>query len=167
MIQKKICLLGGHAVGKTSLVARYVKSIFSEKYHTTIGVKIDKKTLTAAGGQEVTLMIWDLAGEDDFGAVEISYLRGASGYLLVVDGTRRATLDRALAVQQRAQGKVGDVPFLVLINKADLASEWELSDSDLQNLSARGWRILHTSAKTGDAVETAFSILTDSMLTNP
>lgn len=163
MIQKKICLLGGHAVGKTSLVARFVKSIFSEKYHTTIGVKIDKKLVTV-GSQEVNLMIWDLAGEDDFGAVEISYLRGASGYLLVLDGTRRATLDRALAVQQRAEKKIGNVPFLVLINKADLASEWELSDADLQNLSARGWRILHTSAKTGDAVENAFVILTESML---
>ena len=163
MIQKKVCLLGGHAVGKTSLVSRFVKSIFSEKYHTTIGVKIDKKSVTV-GGQQVNLMLWDLAGEDEFGAVEISYLRGASGYLLIVDGTRRATLDRALAVQQRAQKKVGNVPFLLLINKADLAAEWELSDVDLKNLSALGWRILHTSAKSGEAVENAFLILTESML---
>lgn len=163
MIQKKVCLLGGHAVGKTSLVSRFVKSIFSEKYHTTIGVKIDKKSVTV-GGEQVNLMLWDLAGEDEFGSVEISYLRGASGYLLVVDGTRRATLDRALAVQQRAQKKVGDVPFLLLINKADLAAEWELSDIDLQNLAALGWRILHTSARSGEAVENAFLILTEAML---
>jgi len=163
MIQKKVCLLGGHAVGKTSLVSRFVKSIFTEKYHTTIGVKIDKKAVTV-GEQQVNLMLWDLAGEDEFGAVEIAYLRGAAGYLLVVDGTRRATLDRALAVQHRAQKKVGDVPFLLLINKADLAAEWELSDADLQNLSALGWRILHTSAKTGEAVENAFLILSEAML---
>lgn len=97
MIQKKICLLGGHAVGKTSLVARYVKSIFSDKYHTTIGVKIDRKTLLL-GERDVTLMIWDLAGEDEFREIEISYLRGASGYLIVVDGTRRSTLDTALSI---------------------------------------------------------------------
>ena len=57
MKQKKICLIGGFAVGKTSLVARFVKSIFSEKYHTTLGVKIDKKIVGTAAGK-VKLMIW-------------------------------------------------------------------------------------------------------------
>lgn len=163
MIQKKICLLGGHAVGKTSLVARYLRSIFSDKYHTTIGVKIDRKTLSV-GEQDVTLMIWDLAGEDEFREIEITYLRGASGYLIVVDGTRRSTLDTALSIQKRAARKVGDVPFVLLINKADLADRWELSDTDLQNLTALGWRIFQTSAKTGEFVETAFKVLTEAMI---
>ena len=163
MIQKKICLLGGHAVGKTSLVARFVKSVFTEKYHTTIGVKIDKKTLSM-GDRDVNLTIWDLAGEDEFGAVDIAYLRGASGYLLVIDGTRRSSFDRALNIQQRAEKKVGSVPFLALINKADLAAEWELTDTELQSLTALGWKVFHTSAKSGDAVEAAFKILTEAML---
>ena len=166
MTKKKICLLGAHAVGKTSLVARFVSSIFSEKYHTTIGVKIDKKTLFVED-QEVNLIVWDLAGEDEFGIVEISYLRGAAGYLLVADGTRRSTLDRAISIQQRAFKKVGDVPFLLLVNKADLASHWELNDTDLQSLVALGWRILHTSAKSGEAVENAFKILAEAMITTP
>src|ERR1051325_7234218 len=74
LIQKKICMLGAYAVGKTSLVARFVRSIFSEKYHTTIGVKIDKKTLRV-DDQELSLILWDLAGEDDFYQVRMSYLR--------------------------------------------------------------------------------------------
>ena len=49
MIQKKICMLGGFAVGKTSMVARFVSSIFSDKYLSTVGVKIDKKTVTIDG----------------------------------------------------------------------------------------------------------------------
>lgn len=166
MMQKKICLLGGHAVGKTSLVARFVRSIFSERYHTTLGVKIDKKVVTVCS-EDVSLMIWDLAGEDDFGALEISYLRGASGYLLVMDGTRRSTLDRALAVQQRAEAKLGPVPFIVLINKADLAEEWELSEADLRDLSSRGWVTHHTSAKTGACVQTAFEELAAAILRQP
>ena len=185
IIQKKICLLGAHAVGKTSLVGRFVKSIFSEKYHTSIGVKIDKKVVPvgsdevnliiwdvagAAGksagakAREVSLTIWDLAGEDEFGPLDVSYLRGASGYLLVIDGTRRSTLDRALTVQQRAEEKVGPVPFIVLVNKADLAAEWELSEADLREITDRGWPMYRTSAKTGDFVETAFQSLARAML---
>ena len=81
MIQKKVCLLGGFAVGKTSLVSRFVTSIFSEKYLTTVGVKVDKK-LVSVNGQDVTLMLWDIYGEDEFQTVQPSYLRGASGYLV-------------------------------------------------------------------------------------
>jgi small GTP-binding protein len=88
MTQKKICMLGSFSVGKTSLVARYVSSVFSDKYLTTVGVKIDKKTV-AVDGADVTLLLWDIYGEDDFQKLRMSYLRGASGYLLVVDGTWR------------------------------------------------------------------------------
>ena len=88
MIQKKICMIGASGVGKTSLIAKFVHSMFSDKYLTTVGVKIDKKTVSVDGA-EVMLMIWDLAGDDDFQRLQISYLRGTSGYLLVADGTRR------------------------------------------------------------------------------
>ena len=102
MIQKKICMLGGFAVGKTSLVARYVTSMFSEKYLTTVGVKIDKKQV-AVDGRDVTLMLWDIYGQDDFQDVQTSQLRGMSGYLLVVDGTRRATLETARETASRTE----------------------------------------------------------------
>jgi len=65
VIQKKICMLGSFSVGKTSLVSRFVSTVFSDKYLTTVGVKIDKKALTV-GGEDVTLMLWDIYGEDDF-----------------------------------------------------------------------------------------------------
>ena len=65
MLQKKICLLGAFSVGKTSLIQRFVSSLFDDKYLTTVGVKIDKKIVTV-DQQEIMLMIWDLAGEDDY-----------------------------------------------------------------------------------------------------
>ena len=64
MFQKKVCVLGAFGVGKTSLVRRYVQSIFSDAYLTTVGVKIDKKNLNV-GETPVTLILWDIAGEDD------------------------------------------------------------------------------------------------------
>lgn len=162
MIQKKICLLGGYGVGKTSLVSRYVHSIFSEKYFSTVGVKIDKKSVKLDSG-DVDLVIWDIYGEDDFQKVRMSYLRGASGYLLVVDGTRAATLDTALALQQSAESAIGKVPFIVAVNKADLQAHWEVEDKQLAQLVEKGWRVIKTSAKTGGEVETAFSSLAREM----
>lgn len=156
-------MLGTFAVGKTSLVARFVKSIFSEKYHTTVGVKIDKKTVTT-GDQEVTLVLWDIHGEDEFQKIRQSYLRGTAGYLLVVDGTRRPTLELAVALQQNVEGIVGKVPFILLLNKCDLTEEWEIAEVAIEALRARGWTVIKTSAKTGQGVEEAFTALTRSML---
>lgn len=162
MLQKKVCMLGAFGVGKTSLVSRFVTSIFSDKYLTTVGVKIDKKTVTVPSG-EMTLMLWDIYGQDEFQTVRDSYLRGASGYLLVADGTRHATLDTATALQQKAEGVVGPVPFLLLLNKADLDAAWQVDERALWKLAERGWGVLKTSAKTGDGVEDAFARLAMAM----
>ena len=163
MIQKKICLLGGFAVGKTSLVSRFVHSIFSDKYLTTVGVKIEKKSLTL-DKRELDLVVWDIYGEDDFQKVRMSYLRGASGYLLVVDGTRKSTLDTALALHAAAEQTIGKVPCVLLINKADLASIWEIDQAAVTRLLQSGWRVMQTSAKSGEGVEEAFASLGRAML---
>jgi len=163
MLQKKICMLGAFAVGKTSLVAQFIHSIFSDKYYTTIGVKIDKKELTI-GTQRVNLVLWDLAGEDDFLQVHMSYLRGSSGYLLVVDGTRAVTLDTARSLQERVEAAIGHVPFVLMVNKSDLIAGWEISEELLANLKEKGWDVIRTSARSGLGVEEAFQILTKKIL---
>jgi small GTP-binding protein len=157
MIRRKICMLGSYAVGKTSLVTRFVKDIFSERYRTTIGVRILKKELMV-DEDPTTLLLWDLHGEDDFQEIRTSYLRGSSGYLLVVDGTRAATLDKAMAIHGRARESLGDVPFLLLINKSDLRGDWEVEESLDLGLEPHG-AVRTTSAKTGAGVEEAFSEL--------
>ena len=126
MLHKKICMLGSFAVGKTSLILRFVESIFSDRYLTTVGVKIDKK-IVSVDGQDVTLILWDLYGEDEFQKMRMSYLRGASGYLLVADGTRSASLDKALSIQQEAEKIFGATPFVVALNKCDLTEQWEIT----------------------------------------
>lgn len=163
MIQQKVCLIGGFAVGKTSLVSRFVHSIFSDTYLTTVGVKIDKKSVHL-GDRQVELVLWDIYGQDDFQKLRISYLRGAAGYFLVVDGTRRDTLATALALHDEVERAIGRVPFLLVLNKADLASDWDLDDASLLRLSEKRWRIVKTSAKTGAGVEEAFSTLARAML---
>jgi small GTP-binding protein len=161
MLQKKICLLGAFGVGKTSLVRRYVDTIFSDTYLTTVGVKIDKKVLTVGteGTEEVALILWDIAGEDEVAAVRVSYLRGAAGYLLVVDGTRPETLETAASIQRRISAELGAVPFFVLLNKADLLEDWAIPTERIESLEAAGWTFRRTSAKTGMGVEETFQEL--------
>ncbi|MCC6968494.1 MAG: GTP-binding protein [Nitrospira sp.] len=163
MIEKKICMLGAFAVGKTSLVRRFVSSCFSEQYHTTIGVTVDKRS-TTIDGTPLTMVLWDLYGEDEFQKLRASYLRGSSGYLLVLDGMRRATLDIALHIQERATDTLGPVPFVVLINKHDRRAEWDITEQDLAQLTQRGWSFVMSSAKTGQGVEDAFATLARAML---
>ncbi|MGK6310480.1 Rab family GTPase [Variovorax sp. DT-64] len=160
MLQKKICLLGAFGVGKTSLVRRYVDTIFSDAYLTTVGVKIDKKVMTL-GTEPLALILWDIAGEDDMAAVRLSYLRGAAGYLLVVDGTRPETLETAASIQSRVDAEVGRIPFLALLNKADLVDDWALPPQRIETLQAAGWTFRRTSAKTGEGVEASFQDLAE------
>lgn len=163
MLQKKICMLGAYAVGKTSLVSRYVTSMFSEKYLSTVGVKIDKKTVEV-GGESVMLMLWDIYGEDSMQKVQMSYLKGASGYLLVADATRRETLDKAISLHERAREVAGDVPFLLVVNKSDLVDQREIDDAALQTVLSAGWNVLRGSAKTGEGVDEAFSTISQRMV---
>ena len=142
---------------------RFVESIFSEQYHTSIGVKVDKKVVRAKG-QDVTLVLWDIHGEDVFQKVQISYLRGMSGYLLVVDGTRRQSLDDALALANRVAETIGKIPAVLVLNKCDLTAQWELEPDREAKLAAEGWPVFRTSAKTGESVEQVFSHLALAML---
>jgi small GTP-binding protein len=163
MIRKKVCMLGSFAVGKTSLVQRFVNSRFPRKYQTTVGVMIDKKTVEIED-QEVYLMLWDIYGQDAFRKVQTSYLSDASGYFLVVDGTRKDTLDTALELRERVNEEIGEAPFVLVLNKSDLKNDWEVNGQVLEELSKSGWTVVETSAKTGEGVEKAFLSLTDRML---
>jgi small GTP-binding protein len=155
MIQKKICMLGSFAVGKTSLVRRSVEGFFSDTYLTTVGVKIDKKVVPV-NGTDITLVLWDLYGDDDFQKICWSHFHGAAGYLLVADGTRRSTIEKAEFLEDRARKEIGPVPFIFLINKSDLADEWEIDSENEVQLAAKNWSVLRTSAKTGENVDEAF-----------
>jgi len=137
--------------------------MFADKYHTTVGVKIDKKVVDV-DGQEVTLMLWDMAGEEEGAPVKLNQVKDASGYLLVVDGTRAKTLDIARSIQQRVETEIGSRPFSMLVNKADLRESWEIPDSAWAELAGAGWSILETSAKSGQHVEEAFASLTKRIL---
>jgi small GTP-binding protein len=164
VIKKKVCLLGAFGVGKTSLVRQFVESIFDERYHSTIGVKVDKKMLTVAD-EQVLLMLWDIAGEEEFFQIPQSYIQGSSGCLFVADGTRPETLETLRTIRQRIFGQLGeDLPNVILLNKSDLVAEWKIPDEASSDFEKEGTRCLRTSAKLGSEVEEAFELLAQLML---
>ncbi len=163
MIQKKIVMLGMYAVGKTSLVKRFISSIFDEKYHSTIGVKIDKKVVKVKD-QEVALMLWDVAGAEDHFTVPTSFIRGSAGYLLVIDGTRVETLHRGLELVAQVEGNLGKIPFVTILNKADLIERWQLQNEHIQSLTVFGCPVIRSSALTGEGVEDAFHTLAEQLV---
>jgi small GTP-binding protein len=166
MIQKKICMVGVYGTGKTCLVQQYVHSIFSVKYLSTVGVKIDRKQVTV-GDQDVTLMLWDLEGRDGTRDVSLSYIRGAHGILYVADGTRKETVDQLRDIRKIVTDSIGDVPSLVALNKTDLTNEWKLSQADEEKAGGDGVHRVKTSAKTGAGVEAAFQWLAEAALGTP
>lgn len=159
VVQKKICLLGDFAVGKTSLVRQFVEGRFEDKYLSTIGVKVSRKTLLRADSQ-LNLLVWDLVGGNEFIRSEAGYLVGAAGALIVCDLTRTATLDALTRYTHQLQAVNPQVCILYVGNKADLTAERAVTNEQLTAVTTQlGGHYLLTSAKTGDNVETAFTHL--------
>lgn len=167
ILRKKICMLGDFGVGKTSLVSRFVSNTFSDKYHTTVGVKIDTRIVSPAGGEPVKLVFWDFAGKDRLAALDCRYLRGASGYILVVDGTRPYTLTSAQNLRREVEDNLGPLPFVTFLNKRDLHQEWDLAAARVKALQDKGWNIFETSAKEGTMVAQGFLRLASQLMSSP
>ncbi len=163
-VTKKICVIGDFAVGKTSLVSRYIRNVFSNRYLTTVGVKIDTKIVTLPGKRSIKLVVWDIAGTDRFTTIDTNYLRGAAAYLLIVDGTRHNTLTTAYQLKRTADNLLNSPPCVWVFNKVDLNNEWEIKDSEIEVLEANDWHVLRCSAKEGRNVAKAFQIIAEKLI---
>lgn len=155
MIKKKICMVGEFSVGKTSLTQKFVNNVFSEKYMTTIGVKIDTVEVN-----DTKIVIWDVAGRDSLSPINASYLVGAAGIILVADGTRSQTVDSIPEIWSTVQQRIGDVPCVVALNKAD-SDDWSVDETTINSLKASGWDVFETSAKDGVMVDSLFHTLVE------
>jgi len=156
-------MLGLLSVGKTSLVEQYVNSIFSDKYLSTVGVKISKKSINIKG-TDMSLVLWDMEGMDDYTDINMLYLRGAMGFFVVADLTRLETYEGAIKIRQMVLDMLGkDIPNMLLLNKSDLA-DWEVDNERLKGAQASGIKMLFTSAQNGAFVNEAFETLAWDML---
>ncbi len=169
VVKLKVCLIGEKAVGKTSLIRRFVDDAFDDQYLITLGTKVTKRVLTVtmpgSGKQgHVDMIIWDIMGDAEFlQLLTLAYFRGAQGILAVCDVTRPATLYKLDDWRSSVEQVAGEVPAYVLANKIDLQPRLKAGD-----LKAFGtdWSApaVFTSAKTGENVKAAFAGLALSIL---
>ena len=164
-LMKKVCLIGDPAVGKTSLVRRFVFDMYDDKYISTIGAKVTRKALELDLPEqdlrvELSMLVWDIAGQGREQMFRGTFLRGLEGAIVVADVTRPETFSSLRDVVAYTERQPAYVPTVFLLNKRDLA---EPSTADLKEANAlaieKGIPVLPTSAKTGQNVEEAFARL--------
>ncbi len=167
-LKAKICLIGEAAVGKTSLIRRYVHNEFDDKYITTLGAKVTKKQMEFTIPNShirvgMIMTIWDIMGEKGFrDLVKEAFFVGTRGILAVCDITRYDTLKELDDWVQSVLRVAGNIPVIYAVNKVDLKDEVLLmfGDRELdQATRAFDADYLYTSAKTGENVEEAFKML--------
>ncbi|UCE36553.1 MAG: GTP-binding protein [Thermoplasmata archaeon] len=171
-VKFKVCLLGDGAVGKTSLIRRFVEDMFNDDYLLTIGTKTTKKRIIIKKPEmnlniHLTLIIWDIMGQVSFRKLlHPTYLKGAKGAIIVCDLTRKETLQHFNEWIESLRMGGQQIPSVFVANKCDLKDQHTFGAAELESVaSTNDSPFLITSAKTGENVERAFQILAE-MLVN-
>ncbi|MHA1278870.1 MAG: GTP-binding protein [Candidatus Helarchaeota archaeon] len=154
----KVMVIGDTAVGKTSLICRYVENIYSEEYITTIGVEFLQKKVVIDNKYNVTLVLWDVAGQSKFTSFKKAYYNGSDLIIIVFDITRQRSYQNIAKWLSEAQRILGsDIPFVILSNKVDLEAQREVHDYNHYMNNPALVDLVETSAKTGANVNEVFT----------
>jgi small GTP-binding protein len=162
-VRVKVCLLGDKAVGKTSTIKRFVYKVFDDRYISTVGTNVEKKQVII-GPNAVSLMVWDILGEEGFDTLRSAYYSGAKGGIFVCDVTNKNSLDSIDKWVKALFAVSGEIPVIIFCNKWDLKSR-AINLEEVKLVADRyNAPYLTTSAKTGESVDKGFHMLAQSIL---
>ena len=169
-LSSKVIVLGDGAVGKTSIVHRYVTEKFQKRYTATIGVDILNKSLKVTQGAneyEVNLNLWDIGGQDSFKLVRGKFYKQAIAALLIFDVTNKKSFDNLQNwIDEAIENVEQQIPFVLIGNKIDLGDARVISSEEIQkkakNLGIS--LVIETSAGTGEGIDQAFNYLAHTII---
>ena len=160
----KLMMLGDASVGKTSLTLRYISGFFMEDLKLTIGVDFYSKT-TLFNEKKVKLQMWDFGGEERFRFLLSQYCKGANGAFFLYDITNVRSIEHLPEWTQIVRENAGDIPIMLIGSKKDL-EEFRTVPREDGILAAKKYNLssfIELSSKTGDNVERAFKVMTETL----
>jgi small GTP-binding protein len=169
-VKKKVCLIGDPAVGKTSLIRKYVTDVFDDKYIGTLGTKVTKKRVLIEQPEinyDLTLAIWDILGQKEFQRIQNMAYRGAKGAFLVCDLTRKETLDNLQEWSNAIKQVTNEIPIIIVANKCDVETQ-AFGEDEIKVIAKKlnDAPYIITSAKNGDNVNESFYSMGEFVIQN-
>ncbi|XP_048203519.1 ras-related protein Rab-23 [Perognathus longimembris pacificus] len=160
----KLVVVGNGAVGKSSMIQRYCKGVFTKDYKKTIGVDFLERQIQV-NDEDVRLMLWDTAGQEEFDAITKAYYRGAQACVLVFSTVDRESFEAVSSWREKVVAEVGDIPTVLVQNKIDLLDDSCIKKEEAEALAKRlKLRFYRTSVKEDLNVTEVFKYLAEKYL---
>mmetsp|Transcript_24188 Transcript_24188/g.29327 ORF Transcript_24188/g.29327 Transcript_24188/m.29327 type:complete len:247 (-) Transcript_24188:393-1133(-) len=134
----KVLLVGNGGVGKTSMIRRFCKGIFTDEYKKTIGVDFLEKTIYVNElGEDVRMMLWDTAGQEEFDSMTRTYYRGAGACVIVFSTTDRESFEAVPSWKKKVEAECGNLAMVLVQNKVDLLSEAQMTADEAEAMARK------------------------------
>jgi len=137
----KVIVVGNGQVGKTSMITRFAKGIFTNEYKKTLAVDfLEKKMFVPAANEEITYLLWDTAGQEEYDSITRGYYKGAGAAIIAFSTTDRASFDAVRQWHQKVKDECGEIPMVLVQNKVDLISQATMTAQEAEDI-ARSLRL--------------------------
>ena len=157
----KIVLVGDSLVGKTNIIRNYLSNEFSPETKPTIGIEFGSKNLNL-NNKIIKLQIWDTAGQEKYRSITLTYCKGANGFFIIYDITKKQTFDNIEIwinlIKENIHNE--DINIILLGNKSDLNDKREISfEEDLEKAKKYNFGFCEVSALNGNNIKYAVFLL--------
>ncbi|XP_068681269.1 ras-related protein Rab-23-like [Montipora foliosa] len=160
----KVVVVGNGAVGKSSMIQRYCKGIFTKDYKKTIGVDFLERQISVRS-EDVRLMLWDTAGQEEFDAITKAYYRGAQACAIVFSTVDRDSFDAVEKWRSKVEEECGSIPMVLVQNKIDLIDQALVQVDEAESLAKKlRLKFYRTSVKEDLNVNDVFMYLSERYL---
>ena len=161
----KIMFIGNSSVGKTSIIKRYSKNIFSTSYISTLGIDFESKNINI-DNKIINLQIWDTAGQEKYKVLSKNYYNNSNAFIIVYDITNLESFESVMNwIDQIKENAPENVKSILLGNKSDLEEKRKVTYQEGKDFAtSNGMQFIETSAKTASKVQEAFELLTQEII---